>query len=540
MKNRENTKSKECIRILSFKRYLVELYRKYKFVTIFGLFISVLLYSLMMSQQLTNTFDGLWHQNYHQAGTAELSSGRWMLIFADKFVMGLHAEPIASILTLILFIIGFIFVLDLFRIEKRLYGCLSLFLFISSTAISSTLSYRFTSFGYGIAYLFSILSVYAIVKCKKNITAVMMGGIFLGACMSCYQAYLAVFCVVTMFYIVFMCSRSDTIETKDVVRILLRMGCSILIGAVFYVASLSLFLRLYQTSLSGYNGISGVTLGGMITSLAKNIIRSYQYFGAYFFMDILKINRFQPVVWLLLAIFLILIMVIAIKIWKTKKQRLVLLICATLAIPIASNAYILVAGNKLELQMTSGLAMFMSLTVILGFSCFNEKHCIQNICMLLCIVLIYGNAMQVWVDQEAMYEGQNACETIATHIIGDLQDEELLASNYDYYFVGVPAENPFFSVSNIYYSANGYAQIGNFWVSGNCCQMSYNGLINKHMGFDLPISYLHHETVVEKVNILEMPIFPENGYMTLIDDHTVVIKISEYKEYTGHSKYVFN
>ncbi len=526
--------------MVSFKGYTAEFCKKYKFEAVFGFFFSILLYSLMMSQQLTNTFDGLWQQNYHYAGTVELTSGRWMLIFVDKLVMGLHSDPIASIVTLILFIVGFILVLDLFNIEKKLYGSLSLILFISSTAISSTLSYRFTSLGYGIAYFFAVLSVYVIVKCKNKLAAVLMGGIFLGACMSCYQAYIAVFCIVSMFYIIFICSRSDEIKTKNIFYILLRMGCSVLVGAVFYIASLLLFLKFYQTSLSGYNGIAEISLGGMIAELPKNIIRSYQYFGAYFFMDKLKINCIQPVVWLLLLFFLILIIIIAVKIWKTKKQRLVLFLCAILAIPIASTAYLLIAGNKLELHMTAGLAMFMSLIVIVGFSISNRRRYIQNICVLLCMILIYGNVMQVWFDQEAMYEGENACETMITQIISDLQDEGLLASNYDYCFVGVPSENSFFSVSDVYYYANGYAQMGNFWVDGGCCQMSYNGLINERMGFELPISHLNYETIAEKINFSEMPIFPENGYMALADGHTVVIKVSEYKEYTGDSKYVFD
>lgn len=529
--------------MIFLKSCIAKFCKKYRFVAVFGFFFGILLYSLMMSQQLTNTFDGLWHQNYHHAGVMELTSGRWMLVLADKLVMGLHAEPIASVSTLILIIAGFVLVLDLFGIEKRLYGCLGLMLFISSTAISSILSYRYTSFGYGIAYLLAVISVYAIVKIKKDFAAVGVSGIFLGASMSCYQAYFAVFCVISLFYIVFMCSRLDATgikNGKNICHFLFRINCSLLIGAFFYIALLQLFLRLFQTRLSEYNGIGEITLRGILTGLPKNIIKSYQYYYAYFFGEKLKINRFQPVVWLLLAFFPILIIAIAAKAWKTKnKKQTVFLLCAMVVMPIASNAYMLIAGDKLELQMTTGLAMFMSLAVIVGFSCFNEKRYLQNICALLCLVLLYGNAIQVWFDQEAMYEGQNACETMATQIIGDLQDEGLLSSDYEYFFVGVPAENQFFSVSNIYYNANGYAQMGNFWVSGNCCQMSYNGLINKHMGFNLPISYLRYESVAEKINISEMPAFPENGYVALIDEYTVIIKIGEYKEYTGYSKYVF-
>ena len=527
---------------LTFKSRFITFFKKYRFAALFGFLFSILLYSLMMSQQLTNTFDGLWQQNYHEAGALELTSGRWMLIFVDKLVMGLHAEPIASIAALSLYIAGFLLTLNLFKVENSFYGCLGLALFLSSTAICNTLSYRFTSLGYGFAYLLAVLSVYTVIKVTNPFAAVGVSGLLLGLSMSCYQAYLAVFCTIAVFYIIVQCKSAEEVNgERSMLHNLLRIGCSLITGAVFYIVSLSLMLKLFHSSLSGYNGIGEVSSGAVLAGLPQSILKTFQYFGAYFFMDKLKINRLQPfgVLCLLLALFILLIVLIGINVWKTKKQRIVLLLFAAFGIPIACSAYMLIAGDKMELQMTAGLAMFMSLTMIVAFSCFKEKRFLKSVCTILCIALIYGNSMQVWFDQEAMYEGQNACETMATQVISDLKSENLLSSDYEYYFIGAPAENPFFSVSSIYDCANGYAQMGRFWTSGNCCQMSYDGLINQHMGFNLSMSSLDYETVAEKISVQEMPEFPAEGYMTLLDDHTVVIKISEYKEYTGNSKYVF-
>ena len=148
--------------------------------------------------------------------------------------------------------------------------------------------------------------------------------------------------------------------------------------------------------------------------------------------------------------------------------------------------------------------------------------------------------MQVWMDQEAMYEGQNACDTMMTQVISDLRNENLLSSDYEYFFIGVPEENPLFSVSDTYYRANAYAQMGRFWVSGNCCQASYKGLIERRLGLNLPISYLLYENVADKLDVFAMPEFPCDGYIVLLDENTVVVKINEYKEYTGSSKYVID
>ena len=532
----------------SAKQHFIQLFKKYSFVLLFGLFFGMVLYSLMMSHQLTNTFDGLWQQNYHQSGTVELTSGRWMLYFIDRCTMGLHADPITSIAALILFITGFLLVLDLFGIGNKAHGCLTMMLFLASTAICNTLSYRFTSLGYGLAYLLAVSGIYAAVKIRSDILATGLSGILLGLSMSCYQAYLAVFGVIALFYIIFFLGTSER-STSDAVsgelsiyRILLRIVSALLIGAVTYVVSLSLILRFTQASLSEYNGIGDLSAGSIILGLPRNILRTYRYFGAYFFRDTLKINCLQPygMIHLLFVLFFVLTLRIAGKAWRTGKMRALILLSAVIAMPVASNAYMLIAGNKLELQMTAGLAMFMPLTFLLGFSCDREKGWLKQICAILCTVLVYGSAMQVWYDQEAMYEGQEACETMMTQVISDLQEENLLSKDYDYRFVGVPADNPFFSVSSIYHRANAYAQMGNFWTSGSCSQMSYNGLVNKRMGFSLRIPNLNYDTIPELIPVSEMPSFPQDGYISLLDDHTVVVKISEYGPYEGHSKYVFD
>ena len=58
------------------------------------------------------------------------------------------------------------------------------------------------------------------------------------------------------------------------------------------------------------------------------------------------------------------------------------------------------------------------------------------------------------------------------------------------------------------------------------------------MGINLPVSDLLYEDIAAKTDVSEMPVFPSDGYIQLLDEHLVVIKISEYKAYSGDSKYV--
>lgn len=64
-----------------------QLYQTYRPALWGGLSFAVVLYGLMMAQQLTNTFDGLWNQTYYHAGLPELTSGRWLLHYIDKLTL---------------------------------------------------------------------------------------------------------------------------------------------------------------------------------------------------------------------------------------------------------------------------------------------------------------------------------------------------------------------------------------------------------------------------------------------------------------------
>ena len=526
---------------LNFVRVLWEKYRCSAFA---GLFYGVVLYSLLMSQQLTNTFDGLAIQNFYHADFAELSSGRWALAFIDRVLMGVHADPIVSVVALALFVVGFLLVLDLFNLKGKTECLLCLALFISSTTVSITLSYRYTSLGYGLACFLAISGIYAVVRIKRNGIAVGIGGVLLGLSISCYQAYAAVFFVIAVFYAIFQCKEVASVDGKPLSKAgslyLLRVFFSLCVGALFYAVSLSLALKLSKVSLSDYNGIGQMSIRGVLTNLAGNVLKAYQYFIAYFFKDTLKINRLQSygIFYVLLALLIGMIVVIAVKVWKKDKKRMPLLLIATAGIPLAANAYMLLASDKMELQMTAGLAMVVPLIMIVAFSFTREKPLAKMLCIALCVALTYGSSVQVWMDQEGMYEGQNACDTMITQVICDLREEGWLSPDYEYFFVGVPEENPLFEVSDVYYCANAYAQMGRFWVSGNCLQGAYKGVI-KRMGIALPESNLVYEDIAGKIDVSGMPMFPFEGYIELLDGGVVVIKIAENNPYTGGCKYVY-
>ena len=518
-----------------------ELIKNYRGVGLFGMVFGGLLYAMLMAQQLTNTYDGLWNGNVYHAGAQELSLGRWLLEYVDNFTRGIHAEPIGALLTLALFTLGVILLLELFRVENKKVGGLALALFLSAPLISNTLSYRFTALGYSVSFALAILALFAAVRVRHPALAILLGGLALAASMGAYQTYLGAFCTAAVFYVFYLCYRgTKTQETayRPLFGGIFRIAGTALAGGGLYLAILSLLLRTNGVAMSGHNGANAITPMGLLSGLPDTLAQTYHYFSFYFFGDRLKISALADtgIFYLLFAALFGLVLYLCVRSARRQKWQIPVLIVFAAALPIACSAYMLVAGNKLELQMTGGLALVLPLTALMAFELLGHRA-LRAAAAVVCGLFLYGNILQVWTDQQAMYEGRNACVTMATQIVDDLKEEELLSPEYQYYFVGVPARNEMFSVSAAFPAANGYAQFGNFWVSGMCNQMSYHGLVSKYMGLKLPMAYLGYDDLAASYPVDEMAAFPKEGYIDRLDERTVLIKISPQETYADYETY---
>lgn len=106
-------------------------------------FASFLLYSVMISNELTNTYDGMWRGDYGYIGPWELSIGRWFWQYLNYFRLDLAPEPVISIISLLsLNIANFLFVEKL-NLKNRWIRGITWLLLIGNSAVSIFLSYRY-------------------------------------------------------------------------------------------------------------------------------------------------------------------------------------------------------------------------------------------------------------------------------------------------------------------------------------------------------------------------------------------------------------
>ena len=144
--------------------------------------------------------------------------------------------------------------------------------------------------------------------------------------------------------------------------------------------------------------------------------------------------------------------------------------------------------------------------------------------------ILYGSVFMSAIDQQAMYEGRKATKQIADLVAGELVAEGYydLPEKLPAMLVGRPSASPLFRTHVIYWDANDYAQVGLFKKeSAATMRYSWNAVFLDLTPVQLELcSDDMYDGLIRTEEIRQMPVFPENGSMQVMNG-VYVIKISE-------------
>lgn len=510
----------------------------------------IIIYAELMVNQLTNDYDGLWIGSFHNAGAAELSAGRWFWQYISRARFGTSADPYTSLITLFLLSAGLLLLFDLWKITDKFVIAVSGLLFIGNPAICCELSYRFTAPTYGVAFFLNILAVWCFEKIHRPIVSVFAGALCIACSMGSYQAFICCTTIACMTAILI--KLSADVNWRD---ILVFCGKSLfggVLGAIEYIVILNFYLSKNHLEMSGYQGANQYSLLNSLRCLPHSLYGTYQIFTLYFKGILFKINRMQGkhIFFIMFLLAFLLVLLNFLKIWKKNIIKAILYASLMLLYPVAALSIVLIATNaSFLLQMACGPALFLTALPCLfcsgnekcpaektedkGKISLNGKACAicakcewglnQLFVMFMCIVL-YGSVAQAIIDQNIMYEGRKATESIADMVVEKLLQEDMVSSEYQYVFVGTPVGSYLYSINQNYEHANLYALYG-AWFIGGCSGSSWRGVIRNGKGINLDIlTGAEYERLSYSETVADMPLFPEEGSIVLKDD-IVYVKI---------------
>lgn len=500
--------------------------------TFFGIWgASCVIYLLLMTHQLVNSYDGLWEYSYYLASGWELTLGRWFWLYIDRLRMGISVDPLTSILTLGCFSFGIIVLFELYEMVNKKIAFLTGILFLSSTAVCVSLSYRYMSPTFGIAFLLSVLAAFCMMKIKNKYVAVLLGAGFVSFSMGAYQAYIGCTCVVLLGYLLYSTYHRTW---KEIMELIIRCVFSVILGGGLYIVILNVHLTYFDKTLSNYNGADTYSFGNSVLHIFESIQRTYITFQLYFFDKVYLSNIFQDykVYYIMFAVVFVGYMMTLPGIWKKSKINVFLNLLFLTMMPIACGAVLLIvtaAGMSIQMTAPYGLLFPVLLCVFTKVDQpWKGGQSFRMVYVATVLLLLYGNIYQVQIDQNAMLEGKTAVTSMATGIVDDLKDEECLSSDLTYCFIGLPVGNRSFAVSELYGKANTYAKFGCWWLEASCARRSWNGVFSYMCGINLsPANAGTYEIMMSEPEVKNMPVYPQKGYIKRVGN-VVVIKVAEY------------
>lgn len=489
----------------------------------------LILYSMIIVCNLVNRQDGMWNGPYYSAGNWELSIGRWAIRYLDSFQFGIHVNPITTIVTLLLFILGTEIMIGIFGFAVGSWkDYLVSMLFLCNMTVCVSLSYLYTSVIYGLAFLIGMLCAKCIIDSKKKKYLLFVGAVCLALVMGLYQSYLGCIVLTVVTYLIVM-SKGDY-ELREIFRFVLR-GIEVgIMGFCLYEVILYLNLHFFRVSISPYNGANQISLSVIVSNLLPSIKRTYVGFFKYFTGKSYKWNVFgDKVQEVIFGIFLIYYIGFwGTTLFKSKLHRL-LWMFFVLLLPLATNVtYILAPQSSFFEQQTAPMALMVSMAVVLLLKVSQKKmqYFRDMAIAVLSVLLLYGTAYQTLIDQEAMREGTIASETMAQDIFQSLVERGYYSPDKRYALIGAPGNNPMFFVTPIYNRANWYARIGGPWWGTELDIRSWGGIYHYRLGINiLTCNANEYEELLKLDEVKNMPMYPSEGFIREING-IIVIRIS--------------
>lgn len=516
----ENMEKKLKIFFVEYGKYILE-----------GLLVSILAYFMMMSLNLVNNLDGIWHLSNFIAGDWEISLGRGLQRYADRARFGIVSDPFNTTLTLLLISTANTIILKKLLIDGCLYKRFFLILLSVNPVICESLSYSYMSVNFGLAYLFSILSFESLNKIrgrKQILTGGGIAGLFLGISMAFYQAYICVTGLLIVIAVLKLLCDKKGLE-KVCLYIISAFYTFLCGGTIYYIITKALLFRA-GISLSSYRGAANITPMLIITQLPQSIKLCYSEFFTYYWVK-KAFSNLEFISVILLGIFAFYLSAIIIQFIKLTKHNLaaaVLFAVMIFLLPVACCFVLLIAvGNRMTGLMSMGLVMCPVLLGVIIPEKGRLGYCMKRLNILLLAAFSWFQLSTVVNDQLALKEGKAATITLTENIIYQLSEEGYLNMPCPIALVGRPANNDLFAQSTAYQMANEYAKFGCWSTNARNNRVSWAGVINNYLGINLNLcGDSEYQELVSLEQIADMPEFPLEGSICIIRD-IVVVKVSD-------------
>lgn len=522
----------------------------------------------------------------------DISLGRWGLLFAAYAKFGLCSPVLTSAITIALFALGIVLLIDRLGIRRACLRYASSVLFIASPFVSCCITYYYCSNSYALSFLCAVLAVCLVGRVGAiGKPAALFGAVVLLAfSLGCYQASLGVFCVVVLLVTAssllgggFSAKSQKAMDAKGsdacgsehsdgcvvgygsfgAKQVAVYFGVAAAVcaaGSVLYYALTELSLFALGIGLSSYGGASSVGVDSIIGALGLSVSDAYASFFDGLFGHAIFGNHFGWV-WVAaicsVACAVFFVALVAVSGAKRFGASVVALLCIAL-IPLAANVILVIVsgyGYPSPLMLGGFMVSFLLLPLLAQLLLESGKLSDQQgaevtkgrgrlglrasakMVSVGCCCLIgigaWSYLLQSNADAEVMQACQNQAASLATRIAGGLDANPDVQAGAKVLIAGKPEAGNFPNTSDSYAHASSYAKWGMVWDNHYQNNMrSWDVIMKRFAGQSFNYcSFDECAKVIRSSEFANMSLYPANGSVATIDG-VVVVKISDISKYS--------
>ena len=504
--------------------------RRFARFFLFNFMLCVVAYLLLISNELANTYDGLWNGAQYRNYSWVVMIGRWFWPIVGKAQMNVCPEPFTSVLALCFYVLGACIAAFWFRLKDSFHGYLLVLTATINTAVCVSLTYRYTSPTFGLSFLLSVVAAWALSRDK--ILAWLCSVLCLILALALYQSNIGCASVLVLLYVIRMFQNGE--ETKKVFRFIWKTLAALICACILYKIIWDLSMKLWHVEAAGYLGAGDVSVMKILTSFPRSFLKTYRGLFEYFFENNLKHNVYQrllPFRVMIVCLAVVTVILVGKKLTQRPLSAKLGAAACLLLLPPAANVALLLAADAetVMIQMTLPMAVVFPflLCVTDSVSLFNRDGesrllrmtaGIRALCML---VLLCGSFMMVSIDQHVMLKSRENAVNMLNRVAVDLGEDTNPEGGV--FFIGRPSDNPNFLKDQLWDRSNNYAHYGEFWLGGNLSTQSYFGYL-RDAGLNLTFNWNEDawREIGQREDIKAMPLYPDDGYIMRAGNAMVV------------------
>ena len=461
-----------------------------------------------------------------------LKSGRWLLTILGDFVKdtfgGYNLPYVNGILFILLVAASAAFVVATLKLEKRRWAVAVGTVFAVFPCTTSTLFYRYTAVYYGIALLLSVLAVYFLDRYRFGLPLSIVCTAF---SLGIYQAYVPV--TVTLFVIRLI---QRALKKDDRVGKLVLSGLydclSLVLGLGVYYVILWICLRANNMSLGTYQGVD--SMGKIsISALPGLIKKAYASFLKLPIKDYCALaqTKLLRLCYLLLGLFSFALTGYALATRVKKGIPCAFVVAMGLILPVAFNFIVIMCpDSRVYTLMVYSFALAPCFPIVI-LDCISpsasrwqqlfEKISNGTVAVVLtALIILYG----YWanVNYTYLHYSNRQTENFFSSLVAQVRMTEDFTSEKTWAFVGTLSDP---LLKGVWQKVPVFS--GNAAPQRLITAYSRNSWLKNYVGYDVPLA--SDEDIAklsEDPRFIQMPCWPDNGSIKVIDD-TVVIKFSD-------------